>query len=62
MVLVVVVGEFTASGVTISVRVDVPVIVDKAATYGNDATAGDAGDARDGSDNARGEVSGGHFL
>ena len=62
MVLVVVVGELTASGVTASVRIDAPVIVDKAATDGNDATAGDAGGARDGSGNARGEVSGGPFL
>ena len=60
--MVVVAGKLTASGVTASVRVDVPVIVAKAATYGNDAMAGDAGGARDGSGNARGEVSGGPFL
>ena len=52
--MVVTVGEFTGRQVTVSVRVEVPVIADKAARDGNDAAAGDAGGARDGSANGGG--------
>jgi len=60
--VVVAVGEFTGRQVTVSVRVEVPVIADKAARDGNDAAAGDAGGARDGSANGGGLVSRGPFL
>ena len=56
------VGLFTVPQVTVPMRVEVPVIADKAARGGNDAAAGDSRGARDGSDNGGGLFSGVPFL
>ena len=46
----------------VPVRVEVPVVADMAVTDCNDATAGDAGGARNGSTKGGGVASGGSFL
>ena len=46
----------------VPVRVEVPVIADKAVTDCNDATAGDAGGTVNGSTKGGGGASGGSFL
>ena len=56
------VGLFNMPQLTVPMRVEVPVIADKAARDGNEAAAGDSGGARDGSGNGGGLFSGGNFL
>ena len=55
------VGEFTGWQVMVHVREEVPVVVDKAVTDGNDAATGDSGGAKDGSGNVGDAMDGGIF-